>query len=95
MKSIIRFIGACIGIYLILVNYGALTALSVSLHVGAGLADAGEAFVPFWRELGYIGGTAVAFVLSMALVTAIGALIGYTVSWAVTMFPVLWKHNAS
>jgi hypothetical protein len=95
MKFIIRFLGACIGIYLILANYGALTALSISIHVGAGLADAGESFGPFWRELGYIGGTALALVLTMALVSGLGAFIGYSMAWALTKIPSLWGHNAS
>ena len=95
MKSIIRVLGACIGIYFILFNYGALAALSISIHVGAALADKGESFSPFWREVGYIGGTAVALLISMSVIIFIGALIGYIATWALTMIPILWRRNAS
>ncbi len=95
MKSIIRILGALIGIYLILVNYGALAALSISIHVGARLADAGESVGPFWRELGYFGGTGVALIISMVMVVGIGGFIGYSTTWALTKIPALLRHDAS
>lgn len=42
MKGVIRFLTSCIGVALILINYGALAGLSLSIHIGAGLADAAE-----------------------------------------------------